>query len=367
MVWLDTDQNDYRRRVLPLAKNEPGLRLAVAAISAQHGSALFPHSPPEFPELARDACLGFIQRSAEEMTHRLTTGSVLDSCTDLVTAEWMLASILIMICFEMVQSRLEAAECHLKAARRLINIFSSTNAGTSELFGFLQNQLSIHDVLASTTSFNLQDLENTITPPPNTKTTIFSEYLTLLHRVTLTSRQAACRSDTDSSTLPQQLSANFVRSQFEQARGATLLTAGKLHLERSTPRHDLVHLVETYHNAALLYSYRCIGLENLDPVTLLEQQLLSLRLPDQLLQFDDQKLHVQNLPWPALIAGTECHGNVDQQGKVVKAFLDIYESTKFKHYLEILEFLHTFWNGTQTDWRILAQDWEAAGRRILAV
>ncbi|KAL6406804.1 Zn(2)-C6 fungal-type DNA-binding domain protein [Ilyonectria robusta] len=367
MVWLDTDQNDYRRRVLPLAKNEPGLRLAVAAISAQHGSALFPHSPPEFPELARDACLGFIQRSAEEMTHRLTTGSVLDSCTDLVTAEWMLASILIMICFEMVQSRLEAAECHLKAARRLINIFSSTNAGTSELFGFLQNQLSIHDVLASTTSFNLQDLENTITPPPNTKMTIFSEYLTLLHRVTLTSRQAACRSDTDSSTLPQQLSANFVRSQFEQARGATLLTAGKLHLEHSTPRHDLVHLVETYHNAALLYSYRCVGLEKLDPATRLEQQLLSLRLPDQLLQFDDQKLHLQNLPWPALIAGTECHGNVDQQGKVVKVFLDIYESTKFKHYLEILEFLQTFWNGTQTDWRILAQDWEAAGRRILAV
>ncbi|KAH7126048.1 fungal-specific transcription factor domain-containing protein [Dactylonectria macrodidyma] len=367
MVWFDTDQNDYRRRVLPLAKSEPGLRLAVAAISAQHGSALFPESPPDFPQMARDACLRFIQRSAEEMTRRLSSGSVLDSGPDVVSAEWMLASILIMICFEMVQSRHEAAECHRQAARRLINIFSSTNVGSSELFGFLRNQLSIHDVLASTTSFNLQDLQMAIIPQSG-PTALFSEYLSVLHRVTLQSRQTSClTSDCGSPTTDEPLCAMAIRSQFEQARGATLMAAGRLHFRHSSPNRDLVHLVETYHNAALLYSYRCIGLEKLDHTTDLERQILSARLPDQLLEFDDHKMCIQNMPWPALIAGTECHGNSENQAKVIKVFLYIYEVTRFKHYLEILEFLRNFWNGSQTDWRVLARDWEAAGRQILAV
>ncbi|KAH7136816.1 fungal-specific transcription factor domain-containing protein [Dactylonectria estremocensis] len=368
MVWLDTDQNDYRRRVLPLAKSEPGLRFAVAAISVHHGSALFPDSPPDFPQMARDACLGFIQRSAEEMTHKLSSGSVLDSGTDVVSAEWMLASILIMICFEMGQSRLEAAECHRQAARRLINIFSSTIVGSSELFGFLRNQLSIHDVLASTTSFNLQDLEMTIVPRTGPNTALFSEYLSVLHRVTLQSRRASClASDAGSPSFEKPLCAETIRSQFEQARGATLMAAGRLHFRHSSPSRDLVHLVETYHNAALLYSYRCIGLQKLDHATNLERQTLALRLPDQLLKFDDHRMCIQNLPWPALIAGTECHGNSEHQTKVINVFLDIYGVTRFKHYLEIIEFLRAFWDGSQLDWQVLAQDWEAAGRRIIAV
>ncbi|KPM40572.1 hypothetical protein AK830_g6019 [Neonectria ditissima] len=368
MVWLDTDQNDYRRRVLPLANSEPGLRLAVSAISAYHGSACFPHSPLDFPEMARDACLGFIQRSAEKMTQRLTSGVVLDSGADVESAEWMLASILTLICFEMVQSRLEAAECHRRAARTIVNLFSPAHIDTTGLFSFLQNQLSIHDVLASTTSFNLQDLKKTITPPQHTDTILFSKYLSLLHQVTLQSRQASCRpSGSSSSALPGNFDVSSVRSQFEQARGATLMAIGRLRLQDDSARADLIRLVEAYHNAALLYSYRCAGLESLDATTKLERHILCSRLPDQLQQFDDQKLCIQNLPWVALIAGTECHGNTDQQAKVVKVFLDIYETTKFKHYLDVLEFLSAFWADTETDWRILAQSWESAGRRILAV
>lgn len=368
MVWLDTDQNDYRRHVLPLAKSEPGLRLAVAAIAAHHGSNLFPHNPPNFPELARDACLGFVKQGAKEMTNRLTTGSGLASSTDMVGGEWMLASVLIMICFEMVQSRLEVAECHKQAARTIVNVFGPTAAGRSHLFRFLQNQLAIHDVLASTTSFNLADVQNTITPPANSETALFADYLTSLHRVTLASRQVAHHSsETVDSMRSQRMSASFVHNLFEQARGSTLMAAGRLHVNNSKNRRDLIHLVEVYHKAALLYSYRCMGLETLGAVTYAEHHLLALQLPDELLQFSDQQLCIQNLPWPALVAGTECHGDRERQAKVVKIFLDIYEATKFKHYLEILEFLETFWDGPWTDWRPLAQEWEMAGRRIIPV
>lgn len=358
MVWLDGEQNDYRRRVLPLAKSEPGLRLAVAAMAAHHGSSVFPDKPPNFAELARDACLDFVKQAAKEMTTRLTTGSGLVG--GVVGGEWMLASVLIMICFEMVRSRLEVAECHKQAARTIVEVLGPTEAGDSQLFRFLQNQLAIHDVLASTTSFDLEDVQKAVTPPANSETALFAEYLTSLHQVTLATRRPR-------SAQERQMSAASVRAVFEQARGSTLMAAGRLCGANTDKSRDLVHLAEVYHMAALLYSYRCMGLETLDAVSYAEHHLLAQRLPDELLRFGDQHRCIQNLPWPALVAGFECHGDGERQAKVVKVFLDIYEATKFGHYLEILEFLHTFWAGPRTDWPSLAREWELAGRRVIPV
>ncbi|CAG9947449.1 unnamed protein product [Clonostachys rosea f. rosea IK726] len=230
MVWFDSDDNAYRSCALPLARRQPGLFLAIAAVSAFHGSS----ASPSFPDQARDRCLA------------------------------------------------------------------------SDFFLFLRNQLAIHDVLSSITAFHdPSDLLATVTTSP-------------------------------SSTPNPQL------------------------------RRDFTRIVDIFHSAALLYAHRCLGfIFSADNVAALEHALLSRRLLDQLLRLEDVRAWPQNLLWPAFIAGVECHGDQAAQGVVEGLCRSLYEVTRFGHYLGVLDFLRAFWGGDRDDWRGLAGEWEAEGRRVL--
>lgn len=365
MVWVDSAQNDYRRIVLPRVFNTPGLRLAVAAFASHHGSSHFQHAMEMFPETARDACLSMIHTRVRDMTNRLTEGAELDTKTDIADAEWMLACILMIACYEMSNSHASAAEGHRLAARTLVNIFGTKEGYNNGLFAFLRNQLSIYDILVSTTSFNLEDIRNTIMPTPGSKNVLFSDYLTYLHQVTLASRHP--------SPLPEEVNtlisiANFspesIRASFTQARGATLIAAGKLGIEKATTRSDFVRLVDVYHYAAVLYSYRCLGYtttENLD------WQATVSKLFEQLVCFEHPSICIQNLPWPVFVAGTECWGDEQRQKTVRQLLYNILEATSFRHYEGVLSFLNAFWAGDQPDWRPLAHDLQLKGFRILVI
>ncbi|KAG8410890.1 hypothetical protein J3459_016921 [Metarhizium acridum] len=366
MVWFDSEENDYRRRVLPLATSTPAVRYAVAAIAAHHGASTFSLGMPRFPEAARDACLGLINRHVQNMTERLADGSELNTGTDIAEAEWILASILMISCYEMTNSQVAAAEGHKRAARALVNVFTTKEASNRDLFRFLRTQLSIYDVLASTTSFNLQDIHETVLPPPGTEHGLFSQYLSLLHFVTLLSRRAAFGLDATCNGLAPGNSpdATLIRCQFEQARGATLLAAGKLRIEPAIVRRDFVRLVDIYHHTSVLYSYRCLGYAhdgNLDWKASVE------RLFEQLDALEDPTPCAHNLPWPAFIAGAECHDDVGKQQAVTNLLKDITKTTGFKNHADILNFLSVFWGGTNPDWRPLAQQFQEKGDQVLPV
>ncbi|OAQ62823.1 Zn(2)-C6 fungal-type DNA-binding domain-containing protein [Pochonia chlamydosporia 170] len=364
MVWFDSEENDYRRRVLPLATSTPAVKYAVAAIAAHHGGRTFSLDMPRFPEAARDACLGLINRHIQNMTCRMTDGSELNTRTDIAEAEWILASILMISCYEMSNSQVAAAEGHRRAARTLVNVFTTKEASNRGLFRFLRNQLSIYDVLASTTSFNLQDIEDTVLPPPGTEHGLFSHYLSLLHFVTLLSRRAAFNMDTNSLILGNYPDATLIRSQFTQARGATLLAAGKLRIEPAVVRRDFVRLVDIYHHTAVLYSYRCLGYANYDNI---DWKASVEKLFEQLKVLEDPALCAHNLPWPAFIAGAESHDDVAKQKVVTQLLRDITKTTGFKNHADILSFLTVFWAASNADWRPLAQQFQENGYQILPV
>lgn len=365
MVWVDSEENDYRRRILPMAASVPGLRLAIAAFSSYHGTIGFPHEMSRFPEAARDACLSMIQRQLQDMTGRLTGGSELNSQSDIANAEWMLACILMIACFEMANSQSAAAEGHRQAARMLVNVFGPKEACNGGLFAFLRNQLSIYDILASTTSFDLSDVQRAILPTPKTENVLFADYLSVLHQVTLYSRQAMVAAENpDLQPQGEAFSTNYIRSRFEQARGQTLMAAGKLRLDQPVIRRDFIRLVDIYHNAAVLFSYRSLGLSTMDNVDRLSA---TSKLFEQLGDLEDLALSVQNLPWPAFIAGTECYGDRARQDYVVELLTKILGLTGFKHYADIVTFLREFWNGPDPDWQPLARQYQANGVRILLV
>ncbi|WQF86067.1 Putative zn(2)Cys(6) fungal-type DNA-binding domain, fungal transcription factor [Colletotrichum destructivum] len=372
MVWLDSDENFYRRKVVPLAESHPAIRFAIMALAAQHGTWTLPaESITVIAEDSRNRCLTVLQRRAREMTTRLMGGSELDQQEDMADAEWMLASILIMANFENARCSPQVADGHRRAARTIVNLFSDATwtAGGRELFAFLRNQLAIDNILGATTSFDPSLIRDAITPAPGSDDQLFSKYLAFLHEVTLSTLTASTASTgadlpTGSAEKPRRLTLRMVQSEFTQARGADLIAAGRMGLAGSRLSRDFVCLVEVYHNAGLLYSFRCLGCADEGGT---EWDAAASGLFRHLVGFEDQAVFVQNLPWPAFIAGTACYRDQARQKVVLELFAAIHRATRFNHYLDAVDFLETFWAGDDPDWRPLAQAREAAGNRILVV
>ncbi|TFB07364.1 hypothetical protein CCMA1212_000962 [Trichoderma ghanense] len=366
MVWVDSEENDYRRRMLPMAANAPGLRFAIAAFSLYHGPMKFPSELARYHEEARDACLDVVREQLREMNNRLNSGAELNTRDDVANAEWVLACILVIANYEMAKINAEAAESHRLAARTIVNVFGKNEACNKGLFAFLRNQLAIHDVLGSATSFDLVDVAETVLPTPNSGNhVLFSEYLTFLHQITLASRRSmAVNEAIDVSLWPKSFTISEVQSRFEQARGQTLMIAGKLQMDPPVVRRDFIRLVDLYHHAAVVYAYRCLGYAAPDNFDWLASVA---KLFDQLDQVENLSLCIQNLPWPIFIAGTECHGDVERQHKVTEILDRTIRATGFNQYETIRSFFNAFWNGTEPNWLPVAQQLQANGLRILVV
>ncbi|KAL2424903.1 hypothetical protein ABEF91_003953 [Exophiala dermatitidis] len=366
MVWIDSDKNEYRRLVLPLANRQPVLLLAILAVSAQH-LAVTANIESDFSARARDAAVMMISTQIRQVTGCLAAGYDLASQIDVDTAVWMLASMLTLANYEMAESESGAigADSHRQAARTLVNALETTKRDNNDLFNFLRNQLSIYDILASTTAFDPRGMGEAILPVPDHSNHVFSEYLSLLQHVTVTFRQGFERrpsASSDVSELP--LSPAEVRSRFELARGSTLMAAGLLGLRHDARRRDFIRIVDIYHHAALLYTYRCLFQGRVDPSDLASS---ATALFERLSQLEDLDGCRQNLPWPTFIAGTECKGRPEREMFVANMYEDIAKHMGFKHYLEVLHLLKDFWSSSHFDWFEMARSYSENGKPILAV
>jgi len=361
MVWIDSEQNEYRRLVLPLAQRQPVLLLAILAISAQH-LAVTQNEESSFSGHARDAAVSMISRHIRQVTGRLAAGHDLGSEIDAETAEWMLASMLTLASYEMAESEAggNAADSHRAAARTLVNALATTNRQNNRLFQFLRNQLSIYDILACTTSFDPTSTDDIILPEVNPATIIFSDFLYLLHDVTTSSRRDA-KAPARGGLMP---SPKAARSLFAIARGSTLMLAGTLELPNNERRRDFIRLVDIYHHAGMLYAYRLL-FKNV--VTSIEVEASASALFELLDQLEDTHSCMQNLPWPALIAGIESCGNSDRMAFTERLYGKIARDMGFKHYLEVLHFLQVLWSREDADWVTLANQYRLQGRGIVAV
>ena len=361
MVWIDSEKNDYRRLVLPLARRQPVLLLSILAISSQH-LAVTSNEESSFSGRARDAAVSMISGQIRQVTERLATGHDLGSEIDAETAVWMLASMLTLASYEMTESEAggNAAESHRQAGRTLVNALATTNRQTNDLFRFLRNQLSIYDILACTTSFGPTSMNDVVLPELNPTTIIFSEFCYLLHQVT-----AISRAPHEASRHRELLSLpKAARASFELARGSTLMLSGSLGLPYDERCRDFIRVVDIYHHAALLYTYRLLFKNSVSPEDVAAS---ATALFDRLEELEDLSSCMQNLPWPVLIAGTECCGNESRIAFVENLYQRVAQEMGFKHYIVVLQFLRDLWSRGDSDWVELARQYCVAGRGFVAV
>lgn len=352
MVWLDSDENQYKCLVIPLAQKDTILRLAVLAISAAH----MPHEDglaPGFSQSTGEAAILMITERVRQMTESNPDDPEIDGSGGMV--EGTLAAILILSNHSLLESKLSHAQSHRQAARILMNSLELKRSPGDDLTAFLRNQLAAYDVLACTTLSDHEHIQHAILPQLGGHDVLFGEFLNILHQITIMSLD-----ETKHVRQPES-----VEEGFEVASGSTLLAAGPLTqtLTKSS-RQDFIRLVQAYHHAGMLYACKrlCISPGG---------EQVALHHTDKLFRvlelFEDISASVHNLAWPLFIAGTSCCGDERRMETINGLCQMLSANTRFEHYANISNFLQELWQSSNSDWTLLARQWERNGTPIIAV
>lgn len=357
-VWIHSRQNGYSRLVIPLAKTQPVLRLAIMGIAAAHR----PCQSAAETGFSQSACQNALSLITEEIRKMVSMNSEeihshFDNGAE--SSEAVLAATLVLSNHSLLESNPSLALFHLQAARVLIKTLTSRRTADDDLFVFLQNQVAGLDVLACTTLFNYSYIQDAVLPETGQAPVLFGSYLNIIHDITVRSFQE--RSDKSKGC---RFSGPNLEDEFELARGASLMAAGQLtELSSSSYRRDFTRLVQSFHHAGLLYACKRIHITDADQIEKYHVSKL-FRLFEQ---FEDIDASMGRLSWPIFIGGI-CSCDNNMQIRIVRDLCcRLSANSPFKYYAKILAFLEELWRSQHHDWIMIAQEWDDKGIPILAV
>lgn len=356
MVFLDSERNGYRRLIVPLAASQPILRLAILVVAAKH--ATFDAGvDEEFLRSAMEITVMMITQRVTQLTNQdPNTGSRYD--VDAADIEAIIAAVLVLSDYWLLRSNLSIAQFHREALRTLIRALICTASADKELFCFLKDEAAAYDVLACTTLFQVDRIENAILPEAHAS--MFGDFLRIIHAITI--RSLRHRDAEGLETCPNSITE--LENDFEAARGSTLLLAGPLIESRSeTLKHDFVCLVAAYHHAGLLYAYKRLPFIEVE----FNARYHYIRLFEALEHIREIRVHLSSLTWPLFIAGI-CSGDDAERMLKIDGWCQLLATdTRYEHYNLLREFLRELYASPQHDWIVLARRYESQGHPVVAI
>lgn len=374
MVWLDSEHNEYKRLVVPLAETQKALRFAIVAIAAAHA----PDQAVADLELSQAAGKNALLMITERM--RRMAESDMDTRSDqhvddgYDTDEGVLAAAAIVSNHSLLTSELSLAQMHRQAVRVLIKSIACTGPSNEELYVFLTNQAAIYDILTCTTLFDPEHITHAILPEQKHGDVLFGHFLQVIHDITILSVSTSAREDDGSNPNPnpnpsaaQSITCiGDVEDRFELARSSTLVEAASFSRRCGGPTPiDFIRLVSAYHHAGMLYACKRLTKLNLNGTGLEEYHTATLfRIFER---FEALRGSIYNLAWPVFIAGICSWPNVERMRTVGELAQMVLDNTKSRHYKKIPAFHHELWESHHHDWIALAQDWERRRIPIIAV
>jgi hypothetical protein len=226
----------------------------------------------------------------------------------------------------------------------MVNLRSGRPPESDETSKFLLQQFFIMDAFACTTSFAPFDDHEIMTEDSGT---VFMEFLKLIRRVTILERQAAARKQPH---LITDIPPAELRSLFEQARKSTLLLSEDYPFATPSEHEQFVSVVESFHQAGLLYSYRCLQYPG-EEIEISKTKLALFQTLDLLPS--DHSLFAQDVMWPLFIAGTEARSEDRTRHLVEHKLQQAMKRTGFANCEEALAFLRALWKARDGDQSIL--------------
>lgn len=353
MIWLESDKNEYRRLVLPLAKDHLILQLAISAISAAH-MPVEPLYGSDFSRKAYEAAIINITEQVREMN-----GANQDQGQEnerISHVDGVLAAMLLLTNQSLLGYELSHVRFHRQATRILINSLPESRWHDDELCAFLKNQASYFDIMTCTTAFDPESINNIILPEFGTRSSLFAHFLTVVHRITVLSGELSGLEKQSDKTLLLDIERDFV-----MAQGKNSLAAAEVLQQRGEQfQDDFIRLNQVYFHAGMMYACRRLGLRD----TQTEHDNF-VRLLGILKQFHDIGSWVHNLPWPTFIAGTGACNDEKSQRFIIDLCDKMCVVTGYQHYQNISTFLRELWRTSARDWITLAREREARGEPIL--
>jgi hypothetical protein len=357
MVWLDSDENEYRRLILPLAEHHVVLQLAISAISA----AQIPAEPDygiQFSQRAYEAAIVLITEEVRKMNSSDETQDSGKSVEEnSLHVEGVLAAILILTFQSLLEYQLSHVQFHRHATRVLMDRLPATRLQNDELCLFLKNQASYFDIMVCTTLFNPENVQNSISPEFGRSDNMFAHYLSVVHRITALSLQHQ-----NPKVQYDEAFLDDIERDFALAQGRDLLTAGKLiNLRTDLFKEDFIRLMQVWHHAGIVYACKRLELK----ATRIERHN-SLRLLAMLKQFGDIDKWIQDLAWPTFIAGIGACNDNESKSFIINLCEKMSTNTGYRHYCTIPTFLRELWQTPHGDWILLAKERETNGQPIMA-
>ena len=364
MVWLDSDDNGYRRLLMPLAASQPILKLAILVTAAKH--ATFDVGVDE------DLLTSATETAVKMITQRLTQLTEQDPQAetqyqvDAADIEAVIAAVLVLSDYSLLRSNLSVAQFHREAIRTLIRTLMCSTSADTEMFIFLKDEAAGYDVIACTSLFEVDRILNAILP--SAQSNVFGHILRVIHAITMCSirhcngDRAADGDDDGLKSCPTSITE--LENEFEAAQGSTLLLAGPIVQSQSaTLRHDFVCLVAAYRHAGLLYAHKRL------PFIEMEQSAKYhyVRLFDALEHIKEIRALLSSLTWPLFIAGICCGDDAERMHKVDNLCQLLAADTRYEHYNLMRTFLCELHESPHRDWILLARQYESRGHPVVAI
>lgn len=354
IVWIDSEENGYRRLIVPLADSQPILKLAIVVTSAAHLS-----SGTTVDQNVIDlACQVAIASITEKVKHLTERGEGRNPQLEINVAdiEAVLAAVLVLSNYSLIKSNLSLAQFHRQAARVITKTLASIVTVDDTTYIFLKNQLAEYDVLACTTLFELENIRNVVLP--GSKFSIFGHFLRIVHAITIWPEQLEVYDNIPMTSI------KHLENHLEVAQGATLLAAGRLLEHRNdSVKHDFIQLAAAYHHAAVLYAYQRLPCFDFDEHARNHVDALFMNLG----HFKETNIFLANIAWPLFIAGI-CSRNVgDRQEEVLRFYELLSKDTRYNYYHSVADFLHEVWQSDGSDWIAIARRREQKSQPVIPV
>lgn len=245
-----------------------------------------------------------------------------------------------------------------------------------DTFNFLVQQFFITDAFACTTSFAQIEEDEIMTEDAGS---VFIEFLRLVRRVTALERQASVGT---SPNIHTEIPPASLRSLFERARDRTYSLSSDTQFTTPIEREQFLEVVESFHHAGLLYSYRCLSYP--DQEDEICKTRLSLFHNLDLLPSDHPGF-AQDVVWPLFIAGTEARSEDGTRLLVELKLQQAMKRTGFSNCEKGLVFLRALWRARdqgdntimpmaqndrdilkpELNWIHCARDWTSHGHHFL--
>ncbi|KIW14608.1 hypothetical protein PV08_07392 [Exophiala spinifera] len=361
MVWVDSDRNEYKRLVVPLAGAQMVLRHAIMATAAAHSCDQEIDRSAVSSAACKDAQQRITQRVRRMIQSDLDSDDSVPNPDDTEdTNEAVLASALILSNHSLLTSQLSEAQIHRRAVRVLINSILFSGPSDGQLFSFLRNQAAIFDVFTCTTIVIDSDhVEGAVLPGGEQDSVLFGNFLVVVQDITLESIHRHIGNQPSPAT-----DVGDFEDRFELARASTLAVAAALGVScQDTMNIDLVRLVDIYHHAGVLYAFKRLKNETSNP----EEDYHIRRLFRVIQNLDDLNGALHNLAWPIFIAGLCSWPNIERIHTVQQISGLISEKTGFCHYKSISDFHRELWDSPHHNWLLLAREWETRHLPLIPV